>query len=226
MALNKKEVDMFAYPELFREVKRQAMRQLALDDATSLMLCSELCRALSCKASHPDPMSLSLPPMLDHAWHYAILNTREYARFCQENFRQFLDHTTVTDEDSDGVKQQRIERLMELYRTTYGREPNRLLWHFDREADDTSPGDMAKRRDIDTFQIFVRTLDGKIVTLDVSQHSTILELKRRIEIIVGSPSDQQRLLFAGQQLEDGRTLDNYAIGRESTIHLVMRMRGC
>ena len=223
MALNKKEIDMFAYPELFREVKRQTMRQLALGDETSLILCSELCRALSCKASHPDPMSLSLPPLLDHAWHVPILNTKEYARFCQENFGQFLDHTTVTDEDSGEEKQERIDALRKLYQTTYGREPNPSLWQFHREDDNVAnpdPRGISQRIELTGLvTLYVKTILGQSLVLHVPHNATVLELNRRIEMLDGPRSDQQRIIFNGKQLEEGGTIDAYAICHESTIYV-------
>jgi hypothetical protein len=74
-------------------------------------------------------------------------------------------------------------------------------------------------------QIFVKTLSGKLIVISQSPDLTIGQIKEEIQKTEQIPVDQQRLVYSGKQLEDAHTLKYYEIGNDSTLHLVLRLRG-
>lgn len=77
-----------------------------------------------------------------------------------------------------------------------------------------------------SFEIFVKTFGGKMLTVKVTKGSTVMDVKKWIEAMVGIPPHHQRLIFAGKQVEDDKTMVYYNIQRETTLLLVQSMVGC
>jgi ubiquitin C len=81
------------------------------------------------------------------------------------------------------------------------------------------------RKEGGLIKVFVKTLTGKTILLNIGQTETIEALKSKVQDQEGIPIDQQCLIYAGKQLEDDRTLAFYNIEHDSTLHLVLRLRG-
>mmetsp|Transcript_43556 Transcript_43556/g.55900 ORF Transcript_43556/g.55900 Transcript_43556/m.55900 type:complete len:151 (-) Transcript_43556:139-591(-) len=75
------------------------------------------------------------------------------------------------------------------------------------------------------MQLMVKTLDGKTVTVDAEEEDTIEDIKNKIMEKEGVPIDQQRLIFGGKQLDSEKTLADYDVQEDSTLHMVLRLRG-
>jgi ubiquitin len=75
------------------------------------------------------------------------------------------------------------------------------------------------------MQIFVKTLTGRTISLLVEEDESIRVVKEKLKDKEGVPVDEQRLIYGGHELKEDRTLKDYGIGREATLHFVLRLPG-
>ncbi len=200
---------------LWKEVKRR-LRKQGIKDVD--VVCAELVKALSVKdLATPG----GLPPLLDQAWHEAILNTRGYSELCKMLRGDFIHHTTESEQDDLIVIQSRIDQTVINYRKRFREEPPEHIWYDEEEPQKQQLKSSAPCDSIDVIQ-----LNGRRLRFAFDKNMTVLQLKQQLLASDGIPIDQQRLIHAGRQLDDKQTLAHYNVQGGNNIHLVLRLGGC
>ncbi len=194
----------------------EVRRRLGHSAAHMSKLKLEFVRALSVKDLAE---SGGMPTELDAVWHEAVLNTRYYAKLCKRLRGQFVHHSTESEANDEVARLSRVDSTVIAYRKRYREEPDERIWNADAEPE------VRQREQLS--RLHIKKMNGKSVTcMGISPATTIWQLKLIVQKQTGVPPDQQRIIFAGSQLDDKATCESYNIQQDSTLHLVERLRGC
>lgn len=221
------------------ECVRAAVPMAKLISFHPIGLVDEYVRFLTLKVLHHDfddlPPALSPSHPVDAVWHSHMLLPHEYVRTCQALLSQKRGSVTVFKHSpKPRADYKRYERTLEQYEEVFGVTPNAKLWPNESNTftpTETNADPERTRMISDTqtskFRIFVKTLTGMTISFNVLADTTVDELKTAIQDSQGTPTEQQRLVFAGRQLWDGRTLGEYKICEDGmTLHMLKILRGC
>ena len=190
--------------------------------------------------------------LIDALWHQHILDTSAYYKYCKHKFKTIIHHNPE-DANDQNTRKLRLKHTMDLYQTNYNITPNNNIWNltecqicFELKYVNEIHKNQCDCKTLIVcigcmnntdkcficktylqLELFVKTMTGKTIVIHcIDENMTIDNLKMKIVIFSSIPVCQQRLIHAGRQLEDGRTLKYYNIKTHSTMHLVLRLSGC
>uniref|UniRef100_A0A6C0C7D2 Ubiquitin-like domain-containing protein n=1 Tax=viral metagenome TaxID=1070528 RepID=A0A6C0C7D2_9ZZZZ len=195
------------FKKLHYQVKDSIGKELATLDLYVLYTeYYKFLKLLQLNDNNNNPDKLSPPLKIDAIWCEDLSVNEDYNNFCMLEYDQILFRDPVVSGD-------RYERTIALYKKTFNDDPTLLFW---------PPSRILVQK---TVQLFVKTRTGKTITVNIKNGCSIYEIKEYIQNREAIPCDQMKLVFAGKYLEDDKTIVDYGIKHEFTLHLELRLRG-
>lgn len=166
-----------------------------------------------------DGTQLSPPPLIDIVWHAHILMSQDYVSFCQTVAHRYIHHNPFGEFDIDAKKTRYLTTIEWVYKH-YSYSINSKIWCSSELRHQFEPSSK------DRFQIFVVGTNGKTYRLIVDNNTKIWMAKVQLQHKTTITISDIRLIYAGKSLENFKTFGEYNIDHESTLHMVLQMRGC
>lgn len=168
---------------------------------------------------------LAPSPAIDELWHQHLLDTKSYRMLETVLLPNggFIDHNPFKDEQDRYPE--RLEYTLLLYKDRFLAEPPEHIWGRGAELQDIE-NDLIENNSkpckssngVPHISIFVKTFTGALITIKCYPSDQVNYIKERIMKITGHPIDSQRIVFAGKQFADDRTLEDYGVSEGCTLH--------
>eukprot|EP00440_Ansanella_granifera_P003466 gb/GFBE01003763.1/.p1 GENE.gb/GFBE01003763.1/~~gb/GFBE01003763.1/.p1 ORF type:complete len:258 (+),score=49.99 gb/GFBE01003763.1/:1-774(+) len=188
---------------------------------------------------------LSPPLPIDEMWHLHVLDTKGYAAFCSRVCPrgEFLHHDADGDEDQ-AARGRRAFAATVAYQARFEEEPPPAVWYFEQLGAGPSQPPLKRLKtaasQLSEMDIYIRIMYLRTITMKVNSDTCVADVCRMIEEKEDIAIKQQRILFAGRQLNCNVDCEEHAVGehqqdlllselgvhKEATLHLVLRLRGC
>ena len=169
---------------------------------------------------------------VDQVWHMHMMHPKKYYADCLSLCGQIIDHNPLGSKGDDAAKREdRFLNTKKLYFIHFNEIPQPLIWdeNFIPPVNQLQVPNASPRNSpscTGSMQIFVILTTRRTATLTCCPSDTVLKIKSRIKITQGMLTDDFYLLHGGKHLQENLTLFDYNIKKESTIQIVIRLRGC
>ena len=219
------------YQPFYESAAFEAGKPLGWSPEYCKTIAYETFKALYCKSTVHNPMTLSVSPAIDQVWHQLLLETETYSKMCADLFHRFIHHSAKTMLDDIEEKHKRQAECMATYERCFGPISAPECWEYEKKSIKTYKKKTRKRprnEDDDEKEhvISVITLLGKSHRIDYDPKESVHDVMLKIQDYTNYSPDQQRLIYAGKSMDPKKLMGDYNIKPFANIHLIARLKGC